>query len=387
MKRSIQGTLQLAALAFVVTLPLVGQSPETFTLDPDSPRWELTGRTSVIEKAGRRCLALNGGAAGIKDFVMQDGIIDVHALTSGARGFFGIQFRSDSLNSEYVYLRPHKSGEPDAVQYTPVLNTGLNWQLYTGPGFTNRMPVPRDTWLHLRLELRGSTARLFVGDTITPVLIMPDLKSGVRNGGVGLAVLMGETCFSEMTLRPLPSAPWEPVVVAMPAGILSAWQISAAFDVAGQRLEQHLTAAQIDAMSWQSVTAESPGLVPISRYRPSPRPRVTFQTDFSTRLQPQPGAQVVYARTVIAADRAELRKLSFGYSDEVTVFLNGVPLFRGRSAQSFRDPAFLGIMDLENDALFLPLRAGRNELVLAVTELGGGWGFIARLDPTTPAVR
>jgi hypothetical protein len=38
-------------------------------------------------------------------------------------------------------------------------------------------------------------------------------------------------------------------------------------------------------------------------------------------------------------------------------------------------------MDPENDAVFLPLRSGRNELILAVTEFGGGWGFIARLEP------
>jgi hypothetical protein len=57
-------------------------------------------------------------------------------------------------------------------------------------------------------------------------------------------------------------------------------------------------------------------------------------------------------------------------------------LYRGRSAQSFRDPGFLGIMDSENDAIYLPLKKGPNELLLAVSELGGGWGFICRLaDP------
>jgi hypothetical protein len=74
-----------------------------------------------------------------------------------------------------------------------------------------------------------------------------------------------------------------------------------------------------------------------------------------------------------------VKKLYIGYSDDVTVFLNGNVLFRGRSAQNFRDPAFLGIVDSENDAVYLPLRQGRNELILAVSELGGGWGFICRL--------
>ena len=63
----------------------------------------------------------------------------------------------------------------------------------------------------------------------------------------------------------------------------------------------------------------------------------------------------------------------------MSVFLNGRVLFRGRSAQNFRDPAFLGIINPENDAVYLPLKKGKNELMLAVSELGGGWGFICRL--------
>ena len=130
------------------------------------------------------------------------------------------------------------------------------------------------------------------------------------------------------------------------------------------------------------VPADSPqwDLQGSTRYRESPHPRVTFQSDFSKRLDPQPGTRVVYARTTIEADGDQVRKLNLGYSDEVSVFLNGKILFRGRSAQSFRDPDFLGIVSPENDAVYLPLHKGANELVLAVSELGGGWGFICRLS-------
>ena len=102
------------------------------------------------------------------------------------------------------------------------------------------------------------------------------------------------------------------------------------------------------------------------------------------RIEPQPGMRVVYARTSIESDRDEVKRLAIGYSDDVSVFLNGRILYRGRSAQNFRDPAFLGIVNPENDAVYLPLRKGRNELVLAVSELGGGWGFICRLEDVAP---
>ena len=151
------------------------------------------------------------------------------------------------------------------------------------------------------------------------------------------------------------------------------------YDALARNLEQPLSPSELKAVEWQRVEAESPGIVAINRYRDSPHPRVSFARDFSKRLEPQPGMQVVYARTHIASDRAQVRKLYLGYSDDVTVFLNGQILYRGRSAQNFRDPAFLGIVNPENDVLDLPLKRGDNDLTLAVSELGGGWGFICRL--------
>ncbi len=79
------------------------------------------------------------------------------------------------------------------------------------------------------------------------------------------------------------------------------------------------------------------------------------------------------------SDRDQVKKLNIGYSDEVSVFLNGKILYRGRAAQGFREPGFLGIVSPEDDAVYLPLKKGSNELTLAVGEIGGGWGFICRL--------
>jgi hypothetical protein len=133
-------------------------------------------------------------------------------------------------------------------------------------------------------------------------------------------------------------------------------------------------------MAWQNVETEPPGIVAIYRYRQAPHLRVSFANDFSKRLEPQPGTRVIYARTLIGSERDQVKKLLIGYSDEVSVFLKGKILFRGRSAQYFRDPGFLGIVNPENDTVYLPLKKGSNELVLAVSEIGGGWGFICRLE-------
>jgi hypothetical protein len=161
--------------------------------------------------------------------------------------------------------------------------------------------------------------------------------------------------------------------------MLTRWSLSPTYDALARNLEVALPPSESDRIRWQDVEAEPPGFVVIYRYREAPHPRVTFANDFSQRLEPQPGMKVVYARTSIEAEREQVKKLFIGYSDDVSVFLNGRLLFRGRSAQYFRDPAFLGIVNPENDAVYLPLKKGNNELILAISELGGGWGFICRL--------
>ena len=376
----IVGLLLLLAALGVLTRLADAQGSQS--IPPDSPRWELEGEAKVDEYQGRKSLYLNGGGATLKDLELQDGVVDVDVATPANRGFFGIQFRiaPDNANAEWIYLRQHKSGKADAMQYTPILNTGLNWQLYNGPGFTGAVDIPKDVWFHMRLEITGAQAKLFVKDMNRPVLVVNDLKTGVQKGRVALAVLTGATYFSNFEVRAAAPAPWERRPPPMPVGTLTKWSLSPAYDVLARDLERPLPASERDTIKWQEVEAEAPGLVVINRYRDSPHPRVTFANDFSKRLDPQPGMKVVYARTEIVSQRDEVKKLYLGYSDDVSVFLNGKILYRGRSAQNFRDPDFLGIVNPENDSIYLPLRKGRNELMLAVSELGGGWGFICRIE-------
>jgi hypothetical protein len=357
------------------------QTQTPVSVPADSKRWDLQGQAKPAEYQGRKCLFLDGGAAVLNQLELRDGTVDVDVATPASRGFFGIQFRiaNDGANAEWVYLRQHKSGSPDAIQYTPVLNTGLNWQIYNGPGFTGAIDIPKDVWFHLRLEVVGAQAKLYVKDLDKPALVMNDLKSGVQKGQVALAVLTGVTYFSNFEIRTTPDAAWERRLQAMPPGTLTRWSLSPSYDTLAHSLERALPASERDIIRWQDVEAEAPGFVVVYRYREAPHPRVSFANDFSKRLEPQPGMKVVYARTSIDSDRDQVKKLYIGYSDDVSVFLNGKILFRGRSAQNFRDPGFLGIVNPENDAVYLPLKKGSNELMLAVSELGGGWGFICRL--------
>jgi hypothetical protein len=89
---------------------------------------------------------------------------------------------------------------------------------------------------------------------------------------------------------------------------------------------------------------------------------------------------LVFARTVVSSPRSQRMKLVFTYSDDVHVFVNGRLLFEGDSAFARRDPSSLGIASLGPDAVYVDLHPGANEIVLAVSEKFGGWGFAARLE-------
>src|SRR5204862_7699020 len=101
--------------------------------------------------------------------------------------------------------------------------------------------IPKDAWFHLRLEVTGAQAKLYVKDMEKPALIMNDLKSGLQKGQVALAALTGATYFSNFVVRTTPDSPWERQQPAMPANALTKWSITPAYDALARNPEQPLT--------------------------------------------------------------------------------------------------------------------------------------------------
>jgi hypothetical protein len=106
----------------------------------------------------------------------------------------------------------------------------------------------------------------------------------------------------------------------MPAGTLTKWSISPAYDALERNLERALSSSESAGVQWQDVEAEPPRFVVLYPYRQAPHPQVSLATDFSKRLEPQPGMKVLYARTGMESDRHRVKKLYVGYSDDVTCF-------------------------------------------------------------------
>lgn len=348
----------------------------------DSSGWEIKDPKGRAEEfLGRHSLYLTAGYAFLKDVTLENGIIEVDLAAPQTTSFLGIVFRAaGTADHEIIYFRPHKSGLEDAVQYTPAYNGSACWQLYSGPGFTAATEIPHGQWVHVRIEISGLGARVFFNSADKPVLVVEDLKRGNGSGSIGLWASATGGHFSNFTYRAdnsIPSVAKTPAAVQN--GVLTKWELSDAFDATTKNPELIPTAAELAAIKWEAVGVEAPGMVVINRYRKSSGV-VPFFREAAERIGKREGRKAVFARTVIKSDRDQIVKMSFGYSDEVTMSLNGKPIFTGRSAFRFRDPGFLGIMDVENDVVYLPLKKGRNELVLAVADYFGGWGFICRLD-------
>lgn len=380
------GALKSLTLAAVLAVTLAGRGggepARADASDFASGRWQINDpKGKVEEHLGRKSLYLTSGFAFLKDTAFEDGVIEVEIAPPVRRSFVGVVFRFESEDEhEIVYFRPHKSGLADAVQYTPSFNGSACWQLYSGPGFTAAAEIPRERWVRARIEVKGLGAKVFLGDAPEPVLVIEDLKRGHGRGTVGLWASAGGGHFSNFTVRAAEPAPrGERRQPPAPPGVIRKWELSDAFDVAERDSETLPAPAELKAMKWQAVGVEPPGMVVVDRYRRSANV-VQFFAEPAARTGKREGRKVVFARAVIHSDRAQVKRMSLGYSDEATVFLNSRPVFHGRSAFRYRDPGFLGIMDVENDAVFLDLQKGRNELVLAVADYFGGWGFIARLD-------
>ncbi|MCU0236134.1 MAG: hypothetical protein MUC72_03510, partial [Acidobacteria bacterium] len=323
--------------------------------------WDLS-RAKVEEHLGRQALA---GTAFLKDVDLKNGIIEVDiATTNRTRSYPGVLFRvQDVANYERFYIRPHRSPfYDDVLQYGPTFNGVDSWQLYNGPGLTASLDVLPDRWNRLKIVVAGKQAQVFWNDIPEPVLAIDDLARGEGGGAIGLIGPMdGTAFFSELRCEAIEGLllPPPPPREAM-CGAISAWEVSAPFPALGIDFTQYPGAA-VAAAAWKPATADPRGLVDVSRHFP----RASRAGD------------CVLARTTLAAESDSALRLSFGYSDIITVFLNGRPLYSGNAIYQSRDRSFLGIVGFQ-DELYLPLKKGDNELLLLVGETGGGWGFCCR---------
>lgn len=351
-------------LVLVIAMLAPGLFPSGETVIPfDAEHWQLEN-ARVQDFQGRQALM---GFAILKDAVFENGVIEYDQYVSGARSYPGVMFRSQPDGSwERFYIRPHRSGRvapslyTDVLQYLPAWNRLDSWQLYSGPGYTSGSVIPTDRWFHVKIEVLGARMRVFIDKRPQAELEVPRLLHGQRQGGIMLnGPADGSAYYSDFSYRADDSLNLGPVRRKNEAlGFVKEWQVSQVFpllkiDDAGSGLP-----VLPQEMKWRELKADAEGRLDLGRIQ---------------GRSGQPDA--VFLRSVLSANRDEIRPFKFGYSDHAILFLNGKKIVMGDSTYQGRDPSFLGIMGL-NDTVFLPLKAGENELMVMLSEVMGGWGFM-----------
>ena len=363
-------TKRLNCLAAVfLCVPVLTLHARAETVPFDSGRWEIKAKESrVVEHLGRSSLYLKGGVAAVKDSKFTNGVIEFDIALPRERGFMGAVWRmQDFGNYEEFYMRPHQSGNPDANQYSPVFNGLSGWQLYYGEGYGAPVSYDFDQWTHVKIVVNGSRAEVYVKDMETPALVVRELKRETREGRVGLSAggnfapaLFSNFNVTAVDAPPLKGKPSE--APATPPGTVKSWMVSDAFDRKSLEGKYQLTPADGEKLKWRKLGVEPNGTANLARLQGVAE-----------------GRDTVFARLVIGSDREQVKRVRFGFSDEVKVYFNGRLLFGGSDVYTSRDYRFLGTIGLY-DELYLPLRRGENELWLAVTENFGGWGVTARFE-------
>jgi hypothetical protein len=152
----------------------------------------------------------------LTDTDFKNGIIEVNVLsrllknaTETARGFIGIAFRINAQNTafENMYIRPTNGRAESqlrrnrATQYFSFPDFKFDRLRKEAPGeYESYADMALNEWIHLRIEVNGKQAKLYVNHSKQPVLLVNDLKLGAdASGGIGLWVDVGtEGFFSDL---------------------------------------------------------------------------------------------------------------------------------------------------------------------------------------------
>ncbi len=334
----------------------------------DESAWEVRAKKyEFTEYKGKPALYLEDGSAKLKGSKLKNGVIEYDISFSEWRMFLGVHFREqDEANYEEFYLRAHQSGNPDAMQYTPVFNGTSGWQLYYGEGHSTAYSFNFNEWIHVKLLIADDKMDVFINDMSQPVLHVNELKREAKVGEIGFGASMGGAYFANLTYQPMedsPSLVSEVEENPKPeVGTIQKWMVSSAIPQKSLESVRFLKdLAGVESMEWTPMWTEFTGTVNLARVSP-----VTPETN------------TVLAKVVINSSRNQMKKLEFGYSDVAWVFVNEKLVYSGQRVFTSRDYRYLGTIGYF-DTVYLDLKKGENEIVFAISENFGGWGLKAKL--------
>jgi len=321
-------------------------------------------KAEFVSYKGERSVLLNNASATINGMTFVNGIIEYDVAFKKQRGFVGVDFRQqNNANSEKFYIRPHQSGNPDASQYTPVFNGLSAWQLYP-QGFSGKVNYNFGDWNHIKIIVAGKTGEVYINDMQKPAFSIAQFIRPTQSGSIRFyservdAYIANVSIAKNDKLQTLSTSP-KPAVLSL-KDYVSKWNISNSFSENDLDNATEINQQDLNKMDWQSLTVDSHGVLNMARTQGINKTNNTAFAKFS-----------------INSNKTQTKALHFGYSDKVRVYVNNTLVYAGNNRFRSRDYRYLGTMGLF-DTIYLPLKAGKNEISFAVTESFGGWGVMAK---------
>jgi len=214
MKLSLLRIFALAGLFLcAIRQPFAQLSPQAVPLSYD--KLELHNvKADPVTYVGRKAIRITdigspdlgdaGRLAVIPGSSFQDGTIEADMTGDTLpdarpefRGFVGISFRvsSDRSHFESFYLRPKNGRSKDQLQRNHsaqyISLPGFPWEKLRSesPGkYESYVDLVPGGWTDVRIQVSGTTARLYVNGAEQPTLIVDDLKQPPINGAIALWV-------------------------------------------------------------------------------------------------------------------------------------------------------------------------------------------------------
>ena len=317
----------------------------------------------------------------LKDFEFTNGTIEYDVELKG-RGFPGIDFRTDKglLNSEKFYIRYF--GTPNdqkrtTLQYAAVVDSVNLWDLTDD--YQAAASLHEGKWNHVKLVISDRQMKVYVNDMTRAAIYVPALEGLTKSGSVALT---GNVVYANFLVRPnatedLPTKQgYDPTY--NDSRYLRNWSVSEPIDFPfGKGIMMGITnfpRFAIDtlllksSMVWKPIRAEYRSLINLTKIHGA-----------SEKGQ----RRLTWLKTTISSETAQKKRVDFGFSDEVWVFINGQPLLTDKNyygSPGMKEPR--GRCTIENTSFQLPLQKGTNEVLIGVTNYFFGWGIIARLENT-----
>jgi hypothetical protein len=349
---------------FIFFYSQIGIAQNTVPLDAE--HWDVKAKSFKFENyKGQEAVFIEQGIATLKDNTFMNGTIEFDIYLPNKQSFPGVRFRIlDDNNMESFYLRPHLPGKPDANQVVPVINGISPWQMYFGPAYSFPYEYKYDDWTHVKLVINGDKGQIYLDHAERPNLSFNLVHEAIE-GGIGIGGSFAPAYYSnfkidknEMELKDFNVITRTPI-----EDIIPVWEISDVFQETALDDLSNLDQV-IESRTWgKKIRVEENVAANISR-QAIRAPKTTGNT--------------VFTKVHIESEKDQLKLFEFGYSDRVVVILNGEPIYKGNNKWRSRDYRYLGTIGLF-DAVYLNLKKGNNELLLAVSEDFGGWLVTGRI--------